>query len=356
MLATKNRRVPDPFFSTLIPDKQKPIDDRYAYGPRLEWIILNDTQRALRFETFYLHADDGDNYTARLSFRYRFSPTVTGISEVRNTKTRGDKESSVINSATYDGTDLQRLGTRGVATNEVRETRRANGSGNSQSNSGTSIIDNLEVSHTNDYARGSGFVRDNRSSQADSTFLGVQGEGAFIVSDNGEVSVSRPIQDGAALVANLESETSKARFEVRLNDQLIGTLQAGERRIFGITPYRTYRVSIRPAENSEMLSYDNSGEEFTVFPGNIVSRTWKVNRVVVVIGRVIDSTGAPIKLKKIKGTRDFVATDENGNFQSDLAGDEKLFIDLKEGGCSIPTPDIDNFKDYLLDVGDVVCN
>jgi hypothetical protein len=87
-----------------------------------------------------------------------------------------------------------------------------------------------------------------------------------------------------------------------------------------------------------------------------VSRTWKVNRVVVVIGRVIDSTGAPIKLKKIKGTRDFVATDENGNFQSDLAGDEKLFIDLKEGGCSIPTPDIDNFKDYLLDVGDVVCN
>jgi hypothetical protein len=175
------------------------------------------------------------------------------------------------------------------------------------------------------------------------------------VSDSGEIDVSRPIQEGAAIVVNLESKKSQAKFQVYLNDQLSEVVSAGEQRIIGVQPYRRYKVTIRPAESVEMLSYANTTEEFTVFPGNIVKRTWKIDPIVVVVGRLVDKDGAPIRLKRIKGTKDYVTTEEDGSFQMDLLGDETLSVEGKDLSCSIKTPDINTADSYLFDVGELTC-
>lgn len=349
VVGTQNKRVQNPFFNSLLPrpDRKSPIDNRFAYGPKFEWRILQDQAKSLRFEAFYLHADDGDNVTARLAFQYRFDSDLSVQSELRNDSRSGDNDTTLLNTVSYDARTRQQNGFRGILTNELKNQERVSKQ--------KTVTNNGQVNYQTDYLKVDGFVRDIRGEIDPTTNIGIEGSAAFIVSNSGEVSVSRPIQEGAALIVDLESNTTTDKFNVLLNNQVIETVSAGQRTVLGINPYNTYTVMIRPAASDSMLSYDNSSEEFTVFPGNIIKRTWKISSVVVVVGKLVDVNGDPIPLKRIRGTKDYVTTDEFGSFQADLTGDETLFIESEDLECKIKTPDLKNFDGYLMDVGDLVC-
>jgi len=346
---SQNKRAIDPFFDSLNRLTQVPNEDRYAYGPRFEWRIVDSISTTLRLETFYLRSDQGDNLAARIGLRYRYDARWTVSSEGRGERVGSDHVDSMLTTAQFDNRTQQNRGTRATISNELRHDER--------SVSPNQVTDQGRVEYTNDYLRTDGFVRDVRATDINQTNLGLDAEAAFLMSNEGKVSVSRPIREGAAIIVDLESKSTETKFNLLINGQNFEVIQAGRRTVVGMQPYRTYKVSIRPTQQSDLVNYDQTIFDVTLFPGNIVRKTWRVEKIVIVLGRLVDAAGKPLPRFRIRGTKDYVVTEEDGSFQADLTGLEELTVDSRGVKCKVNAVLPENHENpYFVELGDVVCN
>jgi outer membrane usher protein FimD/PapC len=169
------------------------------------------------------------------------------------------------------------------------------------------------------------------------------------------MSVSHPVPSDAIMIAAIKGGNSESMFEVLLDGQVMERIKAGQQAVIGVAPYRAYKVSIRPTEGSEIIDYDAKSHEIVFFPGNVVKREWSANRVFIALGTLVDSEGKPMPRVRIRGTRNYTVTEEDGTFQIEITGDESLFVEKKGKRCDI-TIGITEQPQFFAEVGALTCN
>jgi outer membrane usher protein FimD/PapC len=148
--------------------------------------------------------------------------------------------------------------------------------------------------------------------------------------------------------------TDDDEFDVVVNGQRQGKVSRGARGIISLTPYRTYRVSIEAAEKTGLVDYDAATYEVTLFPGNVVKRVWKVDKVYVLLGTLVDPSGAPIARERVQGAKGYGFTEEDGSFQLEVTGEEPLSVNSKRHKCVFDFT-FPESPEYFLDAGEIVC-
>jgi len=153
----------------------------------------------------------------------------------------------------------------------------------------------------------------------------------------------------------VESDTTRSGFDVVVNGIVKDIVRPGRKSVLGLAPYRIYSVSVRPVKTADLVVYDSRVERLVLFPGNIIKKSWAAHKVFIALGRIVDPQGRPIAFQRIKGTEEYTITEEDGTFQAELSGFEKLYIESSQHRCSITLPELEDVQ-YFAEIGDLVCH
>jgi len=329
-------------------------ETRYNIGPSVQWRIIDLPQRSLRFQSSYITRHVDTILDNSILGRYRLSKNWALDAQLthRNRSNRGDTgnadETFIFTRFTYDArTGRSRRGAFLSASNELRKDTR-----NGQERNST--INQLRGEYTGDYLQTSGFIRDNRVTGGSSTSIGINAQSSFLISGDGKLSVSAPVGSEAVIITEVISRSTESKFDILINNQLYDTIRAGEKSVVGVTPYRTYRVTIRPVEADDIVDYDASVRQVTLFPGNVVKESFSADRVFIALGKLVDVNGEAIAYQRIRGTREYTATEADGSFQMEIGGSEELYVQGRNHDCKLEVS-FDEFPQYFIELGKVLC-
>lgn len=336
-------------------DESEGLRVRRARGPSLEYAAFSASDVTVRLVTEWLSTERGRERSGAVRTRYLLSPNLSLNSDLSYINREEEDEAVLYTFLTYDLKTPAGRGARVTFTNELRHEKDKTDDDASEN----SVINGIGVDHAGDYVRTVASVRNKQGKSSEESDVGVNASSAFLVGGDGTTSISAPPERGAVFIANLESKSTTSEFNLVIDGQAQEKCAAGKRTAIGLSPYRTYKISIRPTEDADLVDYDPQVFTVTVLPGNVVSRTWKVEKVHIILGRVIDEEGKPVAFERIRGTREYIATDNDGVFQAEITGNETLSIEGKKRSCrldlsarSAKTPPA---SEFFEDLGDIVC-
>jgi len=316
--------------------------ERYAWGPVATWRIVEKRKDVLRLELSYLKTEEGDRPNLFLGYTHRFDPWMASA-QLNSGKRSSKSENRLAEILDYDTKTRAGEGTRGRVTNE-----------NLDSEDNLSTTNSLEIRHVAKHVDSAVFLRDQRGA-SENTNLGANVDISFLRGNQGGFALSYPAEGDAVLIAEIESQTAqKAQMLLFINGTEYGTIQYGSRLVVGLPPYKSYKVFIKPAEGTDLVDYDATTTEFTFFPGNAITKSWRVEHVFIAIGKIVDKTGKAIPHARLKGFKGYVATEEDGSFQADSNGNETLEIDDEIRHCRISLPAIST-PEYYYEYGSLTC-
>jgi hypothetical protein len=320
----------------------------YSRGPYFEWNIIENTIQTLRFQVSTVDTEQGQVDNAGMLFAYRISDNFVIATQLSRIGRDNGDETLLLTSLNYDEKDKNRLGSRGILSNEIRNKDKK------EKGAETSITNQANLTTTGEYLETIGFVRDTRTDQTDNSSYGVSATSSFLMASDLSVSVSHPVTQEAVFIAEVASNSTESVFEILMNGQVAGTVTAGGKTTIGVSPYRTYDIKLRPKEGEDLVSYDSNTTTVTFFPGNVIKRKWQADKVFIILGRIIDENGDPVARQRIKGTKEYTATEEDGTFQAEIGGTETLTIETHGYQCKLSF-DIPADQQYFLDLGDLPC-
>ena len=128
----------------------------------------------------------------------------------------------------------------------------------------------------------------------------------------------------SALVVQMDGVRKDSVFNVLVDGQRRGYTRGSRATVIPLAPFSTYRVTVRPADAD---LYDSSAanveREITLYPGNISLQSFTVKRIRLVYGRLLDSTGKPLKGIAVTAGNARTVTDDLGLYQLDVSVDSQ---------------------------------
>jgi hypothetical protein len=319
-------------------------EERKVYGPGLEWRVWNsgDGKNEVRLNVQHLKTESGDNTTGYLTYRRSFAPWKFDV-QLTEQRTDGDSVHRLRTDVTYDqrtrggyGTRA-RLGIEGISDDDE------------------STVSSADLESNLRYLKVGGFVRDQRFGLEDSTAYGGNLDTSLFLTQEGSLSVSRPPEQDALLVASITSASSDAVLSLIVNGQTIERLKPGGRVVVGLQPFRSYEIYIRQEDREEIVQYQTEPYRITVFPGNVVERTWNVERVFIGIGKIVDEGGQSIPRTRLRGLPGYVVTEDDGTFQAEIIGNESFTLNTESGVCEVKFAELEQSPQYFHDYGVLTC-
>ncbi len=323
----------------------------YARGPTLDYRMYDDEVSNVVLRAAYFDTEAGANTSLQLFYRYRLSSRLNLNSQLMRRWESDGEEFLLLAGATYNS--LAYRSGAGSRIQMLEEARRSERESTKQDTLTSTLQGNVQA----DYLTLGTFMRDNRIRDSDSrTTLGVNAETTLFISNEGDIDLSMPPKNEAVFVAEIEGNllSEDDQYDVLVNGQRQGIVARGRRAILSLTPYRQYSISLSAHEGSALVDYDVAKYEVTLFPGNVAKRVWQVDKVFVLLGRVVDEDGQPIARERIQGARGYGFTEADGTFQIEISGTEVLSIASPRRRCTFELS-MDKPPEYVLDVGDVVC-
>ena len=343
-----------------------PVDTRYvtskssgggspvqkSSGPTIDWLVIDRPGSSLHLQGSHLTTDQGKYRTYGLSYLYRLSDHLNITSQVAHRIQDTSTDNVFFLTLNYDDKTRDGLGNRLMVNDDIQSKNKTIGG------TETSYTNQVELNHTGEYLESVGFLRDSRThSSAGSggnTNIGGSAESSFLISPDGGFSISHPIKDQGVFIAEVSSQSLHSEFELLLDNQKVADVVSGNKVVVGVTPYRTYQVRIRPKQGAELADYDSSSTTITVFPGNVSKRTWQVEKVFIVLGKIVDEQGNPVARQRVRGTRDYTATEDDGTFQAEIGQNTNLSIASPSYQCDLHLK-LPEHPDYFVDLGNVIC-
>jgi hypothetical protein len=323
--------------------------ETYSYGPNVRYPLIASNPHRLDLNMDWLQTDQGANAGAFL--RYSYIPVKERLSYASSAgarQTNGESSFSITNSAQLRPQNNTGLGTEGQLQNTHFMSRRGDSN---------QTVGNLFYRTPSSRLGMSGSV--NQTAQGNLLKnLAVEGQTALLYAD-GKVSMSSiraSGKDSAVLIAEIVGSAKGQEMNILSNGRVIGTVRVGQKVAISLEPFRTYAFELRTTDRNDMASYSSEKFVATLFPGNVTTRQWVVNRSFLAFGRLVDPTGRPIAWRRISGMRDTnVLTDSMGYFSVELTGGETPFIASESHRCTVAMPHLPPETEYFVNVGDILC-
>jgi hypothetical protein len=160
--------------------------------------------------------------------------------------------------------------------------------------------------------------------------------------------------DMSAVVVEPVGDTDEA-MTIFINGTPRGIVHVGQRQVVYLSPYETYRIRLAPS-NAVMLSVEDSDRKVTLYPGNVVRMSWKVNSFAVVVGRIVTPDGKPLADAALDESAFGITTNTNGRFQAEIAHPKILNFTSGNTHCRVNLPqDVAAQNGVLMFAQPLVC-
>ncbi len=161
-----------------------------------------------------------------------------------------------------------------------------------------------------------------------------------VATANGRTTLSRSRGSAGAVVIHIDGNTNE-KFEVIVNDRVVGFAWPNQGKVISLRPYETYRVRVKPA-GAGIVGFDERTHTLTLYPGNVQELNFTANALVVLVGQLVDGTGSPLAHARFNNVQGWGASDANGWFQVEAKGLQPLQITMSDGqSCQAALPEVE---------------
>ena len=108
------------------------------------------------------------------------------------------------------------------------------------------------------------------------------------------------------------------KFEVVVNDRVVGYVWSGAPRVISLRPYETYRVRVKSV-GEKIIGVDESVHRITLYPGNVEERHFTARELTVLVGQVVHPSGLPVANARFENVEGYGSTDGQGWFQIEVS-------------------------------------
>lgn len=158
------------------------------------------------------------------------------------------------------------------------------------------------------------------------------------------------VLDSAVLVDIAGSP--EREFEILVDGVRRGYARGDARSAIGLPAFRSYDIQLRPLDDG-FYDFREQRETITLYPGNVAAAHYKVETVILVLGRILQA-GRPVANAKISIGNYTAVTDGNGLFQMEMSGDrQRLRVPpVRWKDCEIELTEQASGEDWL-NLGDI---
>ena len=161
-------------------------------------------------------------------------------------------------------------------------------------------------------------------------------------------------QSRSAVVVTVDGASLNEQFDVYVDNRRQGYALGGKPSIIHLSPFRTYKVSIRPV-GSKIYAFEEKVYDITLYPGNVMDLDFQVNSVKVLYGRVRSGDGSWLQNASLHGGIGLAVSDSYGVFQIEVSDEIDHLMFQKSGKqCRIDI-DIDDSDEDFINLGQVDC-
>ena len=313
----------------------------YAIGPTVRWTVLRRRQLQLTFNGAYAATNRGRSIAFGLQlqvFGSRSSFSVqtgaqTGLGERQRRLDDVEEVSASIHRSGVLGGEFDASGTV------------------QRSADGTVLQASASERNATGFASASVVHRIGGTGSASQYALTAQ---TSLVAGGGIFRVGARDQNDSVISIGVRGSARTARFTVLVDDAPRGEIATGEHLNLAVTPYRRYKVRIRPV-SSDLVSFDAQTRSVDVYPGTVAVLDWKADRVLAMFGRLVGPDGSPIANADIVTDGAIAATDMRGYFQLQAPGDAQIVAHGADGRICRARLDAKPSQNDYSRIGDVQC-
>jgi outer membrane usher protein FimD/PapC len=174
-----------------------------------------------------------------------------------------------------------------------------------------------------------------------------------VVHSDGHTTLGDGGSGAGGVIINIVGDLLQ-KFQVLVNDRVVGYAQAQRPHVIPLRAYETYDVRIKPIGDS-IVGYDQASQRITLYPGNVASLTFEAKELTVIIAQVQHADGTPVQTSRFLNVEGYGATDADGWFQVEVGHREPLQLRARNGDvCEITIEGIDA-QDGLAVLDLLVC-
>lgn len=151
----------------------------------------------------------------------------------------------------------------------------------------------------------------------------------LVTATSGKVMLQGKNEAQGAVTVEVGGGRPSDRFEVIVDEAVVGTVRAGATVSVPLVPYREYEVRIRPV-GSGVLGYDSQVRQVSLYPGSVARLVWKVEPKVAAFGRLVMPDGKPVRNAIIRSGEAIAQTDDRGYFQMEVTPASRLEVILPD--------------------------
>jgi len=175
-----------------------------------------------------------------------------------------------------------------------------------------------------------------------------------IVTIDGQATFGDGGNDAGAVLIHVTGDL-QGRFEILVDNRVVGYAEANVANVISLRPYETYRIRIRPI-GDKIIGFDQSTHEVTLYPGNVQILEFTARQLTVLIGQAVYADGSPVAAARFANVEGYGATDRSGWFQVEFAHRDPLKLQPRDGEptCQIEMPDLHRGQDLAV-LGELIC-
>lgn len=170
-----------------------------------------------------------------------------------------------------------------------------------------------------------------------------------IVATSGEIGFGSAQKGAAGLILDLRGVPADSLLDVLVDGRRQFTARGGRRVAVALPAYRTYRISLRDRGTANYSRFEQDEQEVTLYPGNAVVLDWKIQQVVIVLGRLYrnvqlcdgltepcEMTREPMAGAVVRSGKAVAVVEDNGFFQLEMdSSATQLEAELGDSRCTV---------------------
>lgn len=196
------------------------------------------------------------------------------------------------------------------------------------------------------------FVRSTAGGETQNQFsLGLH---TSIAAGSGMMSVGGHTTTQSMIVARVNGARPSDRFQVLVDEQVMGTILGNSPLALPLASYRLYNVRIRPV-GGDLLSYDSGTRSAGLYPGTVTKLEWTAAPIAIQFGRLVAPDGSPIRNAAVTGKSLWSETDEQGFFQIEAPLAAELTVTTNDGRAFVVVLPRGDIESNVVRLGAIAC-
>ena len=159
-----------------------------------------------------------------------------------------------------------------------------------------------------------------------------------VVNTNGKTSWGDGGNAAGAVLVHVIG-VNEGKFEVIVDNRVVGHVWAGTPNVISLRPYQSYEIRIQPV-GRQIVGFDQRVQSVTLYPGNVETLHFAVRELNVLVGQLVFADGKPVVNGRFTNVEGVGATDAMGWYQVEVSHTDPLQVDLPNGSrCVAALPE-----------------